>query len=456
MRAARVVLGRTSVAILASASVALLASNPAAAIPHTPLAVLHTYTVTGGDFHVVAVDTGTHFAYVGSGGPSVDHTEAINTRTGAITDLDVPSYSGSIAVDEATGLVYVPGYQSGDVTVLKDAAIVKTIHLATGATPYDATIDPVTGLVYVDDGHLYADGKARVTIIKGTKVVKSIPALPDPTGGAVDPTDGDVYILSPSGDSVQVFRGKKIINTVDVNTHGSTIDPKAVAVDPTRHLAYVVDQGGITIMHGSTVQHTVTDGNTLELADSIAVDPANHLAYLGNNVDSGSVTILDGPTVETTVQVGQVTGTPVYDPTNGLVMVPSGNAPQITVFQGLNVVQSLTLSPFEGSELGVDSSNGRAFISGYAADNITELQAPAPGSITIKRPTHRHYVQHTKVHVKFTCKAGVRNTMTSCTATTANGHLLATSTLGVHHFTVKLRSEYGPTITKTVSYRVKK
>jgi hypothetical protein len=412
--------------------------------------------VPGGVFLQVAVDSRSHFAYVGSAEAGVNDTEVINTRTGAAVTRTVPSYSTSIAVDQASGLTYVPGYMTGDVTIMKGSSVVKTIHLAAGAQPFDSTIDPATGLVYVDDGHLYPNSQSRVWVLKGEKVVKSINVGPGVSGGAVDPTDGDVYVLVPGHDTVTVIRGFKVINTIDVNAANSTtLYPIAVGVDPTRHLAYVLDQGGVTILHGTTLKTTVTDGDTLEDPYTITVDPVNHYAYIGTNFNSDSVTILDGAHIKTTVSIGDLPGNPAYDPTNGLVIFPAALAPQITVFDGLHIVKSLTLTPFEAGAADVDTTNGRVFVSGYRQDQIVELQTPGQGQITITRPAHGHYLKGAKVHVKFACKAGLDNTVTSCTASTADGHLLPTSTIGTHHFTVRLRAAYGPPITETITYTVK-
>jgi DNA-binding beta-propeller fold protein YncE len=450
VRARPVVLGSALVAVL-------LAASPAVAGPPKPVVFVTSYTVPGAAFSGVAVDSRSHLAYVINRPGSANDTEVINTRTGASVTRTFPVYSSTIAVDQATGLAYFPGYSTGAVTVLKAASVVKTIHLAAGALPFDATVDPTTGMVYVDDDNVYANGKSKVWVIKGKKVVTSIVVGVEPQGGAVDPTDGDVYIVEPSRDLVTVIRGTKVIKTINVNSDPSTINPTEVAVDPTRHLAYVLDDGGVTLLHGTTLKTTVTDGNTLEDPVSIAVDPANHLAYIGTTaVDQNTVAILDGATVKKTRTIGPVPGSPVYDPTNGLVIFPAADAPQISVFDGLSIIKTLTLTPTEGSVAGVDTSNGRVFVSGYNQDVVAELQTPGPGRITITRPTRGHYLKGAKVHVKFACTKGKDNTITSCTATTANGHLLPTSTTGKHHFTVKLRAAYGPAIKKTITFKVKK
>jgi YVTN family beta-propeller protein len=423
---------------------AVIAGSGAAARPLTTVKVRHTYVVPGATFNVVAVDSRTHLAYIANGTPSGTLSEVINTQTGHSTTLHTPVWTQSIAIDQSTGLVYLPDYNTNNVTVMKGTTVVKTIHLAKESRPFDATINPVTRLVYVDE-----EGISKVAVIKGTKVDGSITVQSEPMSGAVDTSNGDVYIPNFGSDSVSVIRNKTVLKTIPVGQ-----EPEDVAVDPSRHLAYVTSQGSesISILHGSSLQHTVNLGG--QLTFGVAVDPVTHFAYIGGYF--GALTILDGPNVKLATTIGELPLVPVYDPTNGLVIFPAEDAPQITVFQGINVLQTFTGNPIEAGYAGVDTSNGRAFVSGYHGDSVVELQTPAPGSITITRPTHQHYRKGSTVRVKFSCTAGADNTVTHCTGTTATGHLLSTSALGTHHFTVVLRAAFGPAIKKTVTYHVVK
>jgi YVTN family beta-propeller protein len=430
-------------AVAVAGVVALVVPSAVSAAAHSPVTIGGSYRVLGDDVFAVAVDSVSHLAYVG-GDAGTHHTEVIDTRTGARTDLNLASADDSIAVNEATGLVYIPDEVSGTVAVLNRTSVVNTITLPAGSETYDATIDSATGLVYVDEF-----GRSAVAVIKGTTLVKTITVGKGPEGGAVDPGTGDVYIPNAGDGTVSVIRGKTVINTVTVGT-----GPDFVAVDPTRHLAYVANEGAgtVSILHGSTLQHTVTVGDE---PDGIAVDPATHLAYVGN-FGSSSVSILDGKTVKATIPVGDAPYIPAFDPTNGLVVFPSAGSSAIAVFAGTKLVQRRTTAQAGNAVAGVDTSNGRTYVTSEGGDAITALQTPTLGTITIKRPTHRHYRRGAKVYVKFSCKRGTNNTVTSCKGSTGNGHRLSTTKTGVHHFTVTLHQAYGGKIKKKITYHVVK
>jgi DNA-binding beta-propeller fold protein YncE len=421
-------------------AVAAVGSSAVAAASRTPVTVVHTDIVSGGSFFAVAVDPRRHLAYLSSGAATDGHTEIVDTRTGAATDLTLPSNDDSIAIDEASGLVYVPDSTSGTVAVLHGAALVTTITLPAGSSPRDATIDPVTGRVYIDEYNA-----ATVAVIKGTALVTAITVGRFPAGGAVDPGTGDVYIPNAGDSTVSVIRGTAVIKTPKVGN-----GPDFVAVDATRHLAYVadIDVDTVSILHGTKLQHVTKVGND---PDGIVVDPRTHLAYVGN-LGSSSVSILNGQVVKATVKLGTEPNMQAVDISNGLVIFPT-NLPHLVVFSGTKKIQTVATPKAQSWFAAIDTSNGRAVLSSFAGV-ITVLQMPTRGTITITRPTHRHYTEGAKVHVRFRCAHGIHNAVKSCKGSTANRHLLPTDVVGVHHFSVKLAQAYGRTLKKSVTYRV--
>jgi YVTN family beta-propeller protein len=427
---------------LAAAAIAVAAtgSSAVAAPPHAPVTVVRTDTVSGASYYAVAVDPRRHLAYLSNGGAATGHTAVVNTRTGLATDLMLPSDDDSMAIDEASGLVYIPDLTSGVVTVVRGMSVVKTITLPAGSQPRDATIDPVTGRVYIDELNA-----ATVAVIKGTALVTGITVGKSPAGGAVDPRTGDVYIPNAGSNTVSVIRGTKVVKTIKVGS-----GPDFVTVDRASHLAYVanIDGDTVSIIHGARLQHTTKVGDD---PDAIVVDSRTHVAYVGN-LGSNSVSILHGQTVAATVKLGTEPNPPALDTSNGLVVYPT-NLPHLVVFSGTKRIQTVPTPKTQGWFAGVDSSNGRVVLSSYLGV-ITVLQMPTPGTITITHPTHRHYTKGAKVHVHFGCAHGIHNTVKSCAGSTADRHLLPTTTTGVHHFTVKLTQAYGPTVKKSISYRV--
>jgi DNA-binding beta-propeller fold protein YncE len=440
-----------SIALAAGFLAAATSPTAASAAARPPVTILATQIVPAtchcSGLYAVGVDSTHHWAYVA--GQEGD-TEAIDTKTGVRTVLDQPTETGSVAVDQATGFAYLPISADDAVAVAKGTSIVATVTLPAGSGPDDATIDPATGVVYVDD---FESG--QVSVIKGTALLTTLTVGGGPTGGAVDAIDGDVYIPNHGDGTVSVIRGEKVVKTL------KALDgPEYVAVDPSRHLAYVSDfyGGAVTVLHGTKRVGDVTVGTN---PFGIAVDPTTHLVYVGDMGGAAtSVSILDGATVRKTVTVGAIPGVPAYDPSAGLVLFPSQNSAVLSILDGTKVVQRLTTTPTGNFAVGVDTSLGRAFVTGAASgslDNgnaVTELQAPTAGKVTIKRPAHGHYKRGSKVVVRFSCRPGTNNTVTSCMGSTANRHRLPTTKVGAHHFTVTMRSGFGATIKKKVTYRV--
>jgi YVTN family beta-propeller protein len=427
-----------TVALAGSLATAVIGS--AGAAPSSPVTKVHTYSVVGGSFGVIAVDQTTHLAYVSNDSLSTPLTEVINTKTGAHTDLTVNDYAANIAIDATTGLVYLPDSFTDTVVVLKGTAVLNTVHLAAGSQPFAVTINPTTGLVYVED----AAGK--VAILKGSTLLKTITVGAGPLIGAVDPGTGDVYIPNSGSDTLSVIKGQKVINTVKTGKY-----PDMVAVDPARHLAYVANltSGTVSVLHGSTLQGTAKVGTQ---PTGIAVDPVTHLAYVGN-IGSSNVSILDGTTVKATVKVGPKPGYPAVDPSTGVVVFPSDGSTTDSVLVGLKRVRGIVATQGKNVGAGIDSTDGRLFISS-AAGTIIEFQIPLTNTLTVTRPTAGHYQKGATVKAKFSCAAGTNNTVIACKGSTPNGHALPTSSVGVHHFTVTMTSGFGAKVTKTVTYHV--
>jgi YVTN family beta-propeller protein len=433
-------------AVTVVCAVGLAASSTATASSPKPVTILSTQTVPVecgcGGLYAVGVDPVHHWAYVAG---NQGATEAIDTRTDKSTLLEQATETDSIAVDDTSGLAYLPVGPFDDVAVAKGATIVSTVMLPVGSDPFDATIDPATGLVYVDDFKT-----ARVSIIKGTKLLTSIKVGNGPSGGAVDPSNGNVYVANSGDDTVSVINGEKVVKTVKV-----AAGPGYVAVDPIRHLAYVADTGTdkVSILHVRTLQHTVTVGTSPQ---SIGVNPVSGLAYVAN-FNGDSVSILDDQTVKATVGVSEP-GVPLFDPTNDLMLLPSEGSPALNVYSGTKRVERLSTTLVMTGFGAVDVSNGHAFVTGSTTstpgNTVFELQLPTPNRLSVTRPTHRHYKQGAKVLAKFACKPGTNNVVTLCKGSSKNGRRLPTSKLGVHDFTVTMRSAYGPSIKKKISYRV--
>jgi hypothetical protein len=184
------------------------------------------------------------------------------------------------------------------------------------------------------------------------------------------------------------------------------------------------------------------------------VNPLTHLTYV---FGSTQIAVLAGRKLKAVIALTradeEVTQS-VVDPVNGLVyLVGEGNV--IDVIRGARIIQRVPTTLGQQRTAALDTSNGRLVLADPDHNAIEVLQGPGTPTIDVRRPTGRAvYRQGSRVDVAFRCTPGRRNPVRSCRGSRPSGHRLATGRLGTHHFIVRLRSAYGPTVVRRVSYRV--
>ncbi len=197
----------------------------------------------------VGVDTVTGNIYVADRNVSnaADHDSTvseISQQTDSVIDsIDVPNQAEAVAVDSATGTVYVapivqstsPLVLAGSVLVIKEKTnkIVDTIPNV-GNLPYSMTVDPISGKLFVSD---YFAGSLVVINLKSNKITDTI-VFPKGFAAdtpAADPVNGMVYVND-------FDEGAEFVVSEQTNALVATIKvPDAaggLAVDPTRALVY--------------------------------------------------------------------------------------------------------------------------------------------------------------------------------------------------------------------------
>ena len=248
----------------------------------------------------VAVDPVTGNVYLATGDEfgvkPADSLEVLNGNTCNAADTAgcnqslsvIPGVTGAVAVDPATGTVYVAGYDGANndaatVWVISEATNTVTATIPVG-TPlgYGAdavAVDSVTGSVYVADS---TDGTVRVMNGATNTFTATVPVGNDPESLAVDPTTGTVYATNYDDGTVSLI-------SEATNTVAATISvgsgPKAVAVDPVTGAAYVLVDGGVAVI-----------GSTTGTALSSSLNPAFSSAP-GNSVTLSAVVTSTGGTV---------------------------------------------------------------------------------------------------------------------------------------------------------------
>jgi YVTN family beta-propeller protein len=283
----------------------------------------------------------------------------------------------SLAVDQATGLVYAVSGYDDSVTIIRDTEVITTVATL-GRRPEGVAVEPISGLTYVVSGYRKGavPGPATVvegiaTVISGTQVLGAVPLGPgpylaaavvaDPVHGYVyvaagdwvvvikgmevvarhdltalvialdvDPRTGDVYALyaAPSGRNLSQFREGRLVSSIAVERPGGTV--RNLRVHPRTGDVYVVD----------FVLHEVIQVRDMQVVSRIpvqrrgllkmAIDPLTGNVYVAN-FDDDSVSVIHGSQLLTTVPVGWYPYGIAVNPTNGWVYVANTNDRSVTV-----------------------------------------------------------------------------------------------------------------------------
>ena len=197
----------------------------------------------------IGVDTVTGNIYVADRNVSnaADHDSTvseISQQTDSVIDsIDVPNQAEAVAVDSATGTVYVapivqsasPLVLAGSVLVIKESTnkIVDTIGNV-GNLPYSMTVDPISGKLFVS--HYFA-GSLVVINLKTNKITDTI-VLPKGFAAdtpAADPVNGMVHVndFDEGAEFVVSEQTDALVATIKVPDAAG-----GLAVDPARALVY--------------------------------------------------------------------------------------------------------------------------------------------------------------------------------------------------------------------------
>jgi DNA-binding beta-propeller fold protein YncE len=350
----------------ANASAAGRADSSGATLP--TITTVATFTFPAGtNPQSVFVDSKRHRAYVGTSHGVI----VINTVAGTATRVAGHRPADDIAVDQSSGLAYVPQGGRGTglssrLAVLRGSTVVAHILLTRISEPSSVIVDPTTHVVYVTDF-----GSTALTVIKGTKPVKTLHIAKLSSTGAINPLTGLFYLPNPTKDKVLVLRGDQVIATVPVGSRASS-----VAVDSSRRVAYVTNtlSSSVSVISGKHfVVHTV---KVLQNPTGIAVNPTTHLAYLGHSDQVTAMTVLNGAHVDANVTVGGSVHGIGIDPVNGLVL--SGDEiSNVDVLRGDTLLGTLAGEGDGTLDAGFDTSNGRAVVTVDDGESVLLLQTPA-------------------------------------------------------------------------------
>jgi DNA-binding beta-propeller fold protein YncE len=366
-----------------------------------------------------------------TGGSSGSISPAIPTISLGNDDL-----ATSLAVNPSGTDIYVTGESAvtGDATVWvvdpANGTVTDTINVAAG-TGTGVVVDPTNGDLYVTgegvDPSTHTESSEVWVVDPANGTVTDtidLPAGYSPVEEAVDPTNGEIFIVD-SGASSSTGNATGELVEINPDTNGvTTVDlpagytPAGVAFDSTNGDLYVTendvdatsdtDDGAFSVIDPATNAITTTDfndeiGASESILSSPAVNPTNgdvYIPYISENATTDPPTAVEGvleidpaTNAVTSVELGsdEEGGTAVgtyglpsevaVDPTSGDVYVTTedtGGSDAITlsvIDPATNTVTPVTLgTDFTPAGLTVDPANGDV----YAVDEDTDTVLKIP------------------------------------------------------------------------------
>jgi len=226
-------------------------------------------------YRTAAVDEERGYLYLGY----FDSTTASSWL--AVTDIDSGEVLASlplgcdprgIAVDEASGLVYVANSCSHDVSIIdgNELKVVGTVPV--GLHPLDVALAPQDGTLFVANNESHS-----ISVVRKGQVVDLIPLAVYVNELAVDTATHRVYAVSLSTDSLFILEGDQ------VKSVGVGRCPHSVAVDPEGGVAYTADflSKAVSVIKEGKVVETFA---LPEAPRAIAFNPVKGLLYAGTSI----------------------------------------------------------------------------------------------------------------------------------------------------------------------------
>ena len=344
----------------------------------------HTVTLPAGSQAVAAVyDSGNGDLYVEDQGNCVIY--AISTATYTTTTITPSGCPGngetSLAYDPFHNYVYVAGYLSATIYVIKDSTntIVSSIAAPTGTAPYAVAYDTKNHDIYVSDS-CFGTCVSDVTVLSGTTTVTTITLASNGANAiAYNPGNDRVYVYTAGSTSISVIT--PTTNAVSATTIAVTgMSPNGFGYDAGNGEMYAAEGTA-----GSSVY--VISATTIALATTVTVgtspytvgyDPAAG-GMVATNQGAGTVSIISSTTnaVLWTVTTGTSPTIPVYDPASGNMYISDEGAnnvavvaPQGGVTSDSDAVGSLT------DAMAFDSTHNTVDATQYVGTHVYVLVTP--------------------------------------------------------------------------------
>ena len=284
------------------------------------------------------------------------------------------TYPRAIAVDEATGRVFVTHQSAGGGTSVLDANGSPAGALSAGT--FGATVDPATSRVYVTES---SDYTLRGYDLGSLGQVASVRVGPFPAAVAVNSNTNRIYVASQSSDGIYVVNGKTA--SVITNVPISGWPPYGVAVNPNTNRIYAtgINGGSVSVIDGATnaVTTTISVGSQ---PNAIAADPQTNRVFVTNQ-GSNTVSVIDGASnaVLDTIPVGEGPQAIAVNVSLNRIYVANTDGNSLSIIDGTNdqVVQTI---PVGAVPIGVavNSTTDRVYVTNLQGNTVTMLDDSPP------------------------------------------------------------------------------
>ena len=342
----------------------------------------------GGNSLQTAAPTGTL-----ASAQAVTPTPALPTIL-ATVPLGDPTAQGhgpsAVAVDEASGRVYVALYESNAVGVIEPEGAAMTL-LPVGSHPRALALNPAAGRLFVAN-----HGAASVTLIdvlpsQPARVVKTIPVGERPVGLAVERATGRVYVACEGSRTLEVLDGESG-GIVTIVTSERPVGPLTVAVDSKTGRVYASYYSTIVVLDtqdwhvlaewavGSS-SFLILDPDAGQLyTDRYTTEEGAHLAAV--DLDTGEV--------RDTLQVGTAPRAAALDPATRFLLVANESSHDVSIV-ALTPWRVLTSADVGARPVAVavNALTGRAYVACQDANHVAvvdestrKMEAAIPTAIS--------------------------------------------------------------------------
>ena len=292
--------------------------------------------------------------------PSANGTPQIPVQTTTAPTLIAKAVSGTSA--------------SASTSLIENYATLPrvTSSIGTGNNPTGVAVDATNGWVYVTN----ANDNTVYQIVESSGLVENVITVGhNPTGVAANATTNTAYVTNYNDGTVSVIDGAtgSVTTTITVGAN-----PYDVAVDASSNTIYVANFGAntVSVIDGAnnTVTHTISVGG---FPSFLAVDTAQatHYVYVANNND-GTVSVIDCSTnaVTTTVTVGNNPHGVAVDNTNNYVYVCNQGDDTVSVIDGATNTVTSTITVGKGPYgAACDASAGIVYVTNQYGNSMTVI-----------------------------------------------------------------------------------